>query len=116
MSIKYNLSYLEEISAGDKDFILDMLRDFVINTPETLAEVQSAIDLENYNEIYRIVHRFIPSFDYLGAENIKDVLRNIESNAKSQTNIDQIKISFEQVKNESLILCDCIKQDFSILA
>jgi HPt (histidine-containing phosphotransfer) domain-containing protein len=116
MVVQYNLSYLEEISAGDKDFIADMLRDFVINTPETILEVQSFIDSEQYQEIYKVVHRFIPSFDYVGSDNIKDKLRQIESHAKLNQNINEIRSIFEVIKIESSNLCSLIKQDFNILA
>ena len=116
MNVHYNLSYLEEISAGDKDFIADMLHDFVINTPETILEIQSFIDSGNYEEIYKLVHRFIPSFDYVGSENIKDQLRQIESFAKNSQNINKISSIFDGIKTESSNLCNLIKQDFNILA
>jgi HPt (histidine-containing phosphotransfer) domain-containing protein len=114
--MSYNLNYLEEISAGDKEFIADMLHDFIINTPETLKEVKSKIDVCDYDEIYKIVHRIIPSFDYVGADYIKESLRQIESYSKQRTNIEQIMVLYEKVKIESIELSNLIQKDFKIVA
>jgi hypothetical protein len=116
MDTLYNLNYLYKISDGDEDFIMDMLRDFIVNTPETLSEVKIQIDACNYEEIYKIVHRFIPSFDYVGAECIKDKLRIIETYSRQKEKIEQILKLFDEIKNESIELNNNIKKDFKILA
>lgn len=112
--MSYNLSYLEEISAGDKDFIADMLHDFIVNTPETLLEVKAKIDECDYDEIYKIIHRFIPSFDYVGADYIKESLREIETYSRQKNNIEQINVLYEKVKTESTELSNLIQKDFKI--
>jgi hypothetical protein len=114
MSLQYDLKYLDEISAGDKDFIIDMLHDFVVNTPETLKELKVYIDASNYDEIYKVVHRFIPTYEYVGAEKIKDNLREIEAFTKQNTNIDKICLLYYDVYSESIELCKLIATDYKI--
>jgi hypothetical protein len=110
----YNLDYLEEISAGDKDFIIDMLNDFVNNTPEVLLEIDTCIKSYDWPQLYKTVHKFIPTFEFVGAENIENDLRNLELYSKTQTNLDMISPLIVNIK----VFCDKvireIKNDFKI--
>ena len=115
MAKTYNLEYLEEISAGDKEFIVDMLNDFVTNTPGSLAEMDGYIASENWDELYKTVHRFIPSFEFVGAENVRNNLRIIESCAKNKTNLEKIPQLIEGVKIFCTQVITEIKTDFKIL-
>ena len=110
----YDLEYLEEISGGDKDFIIDMLNDFVVCTPETLAEIDGHIQKADWAELYKTVHRFIPSFDFVGAENIRNNLRILESCAKTQTDIDKIPHLIVGIKSFCQNIITEIKTDFKL--
>ncbi len=94
----YNLEYLEEISSGDKDFVVDMLKDFVNNTPVVLKEIETYIAANNWSQLYKTLHKFIPSFDFIGAENIHNDLRKLEDISKSQKNLDMINPLFNNIK------------------
>lgn len=111
MAKLYNLEYLEEISGGDKDFIADMLNDFVTNAPLSMDEVESCVNQKNWSEVYAIVHRFIPTFEFVGAEEIRSKLRTIESSAKNLTGLELAPSMVEEIKVLLSQLIDSIKND-----
>jgi hypothetical protein len=110
----YNLEYLQEISSGDKEFIKDMLNDFVMNTPGILAEIDSHINSSDWMELYKTLHKFIPTFDFVGAEIIRDDLRNIEHYSKTKTNLELIDPLIVNIKSYCKDVILEIKSDFNI--
>jgi HPt (histidine-containing phosphotransfer) domain-containing protein len=114
MSKLYHLEYLEEISQGDKEFIADMLNDFVANAPATIEEIEKYVKISDWAELYKAVHKFIPSFEFVGAEEIKKALRDVESFSKSLQNTDQIPLLVALVKSQCREVVNEIKTDFKI--
>ena len=111
--MEFNLDYLNEISGGDPEFIKDMLNEFITKTPDTIAEVELTIVQQNHDELYKVIHRFIPTFDFIGASHIISNLRNIESLAKTKGSFDQIVVLFDKVKEQSASLIATLKKEFA---
>ena len=114
MTKLYNLEYLEEISAGDKEFIADMLHDFVTQTPVTLSDIETQINKAEWYELYKIIHKFIPSFEFVGAENIRAELRVVEQYAKTGTDVEKIAPIINNVKGFCFNVIDELKTDFNL--
>jgi HPt (histidine-containing phosphotransfer) domain-containing protein len=110
----YNLEYLEEISSGDSGFIIDMLNDFVKNTPDILSEIDKHINAADWEQLYKSVHKFIPTFEFVGAEKIRNELRNLEQISKSQTNLESIDPLLKNIKSFCNNIILEIKSDFNI--
>ncbi len=110
----YNLRYLEELAAGDNEFMMSMIYDFVTQTPETLNQIALSIDNSDYKNIYSIVHRFIPTLEYIGVSFIVRKFRDIEQLAKSEAEISTIKEIFNQASKETSIIIETLKKDFLI--
>lgn len=108
----YNLEYLKEISGGDKEFIIDMLNEFIINTPATMVEIELQMAVSNWDELHKIVHRFISTFDFIGSEDIIEKLRALESFAKTRTNLEEIPLLVKNIKTFSDNVILEIKSDF----
>jgi HPt (histidine-containing phosphotransfer) domain-containing protein len=114
MAKLYNLDYLNEISEGDKDFILDMLTEFVTNTPETITEIETQVVALQWGELYKTVHKFVSTFDFIGAKDAIIELRKLENFAKTSSNVDQIPNLVEKIKSLSTKVIFEIKTDFKI--
>jgi len=113
MSITYNLEYLNELASGDENFVYDMILEFINSTPESLKQMDSYIKEKKYSELYKIVHRIIPTYEYIGNEELINQLREIEKIAKYQENIENLKTIFNDINNKSHLLIDTLKNDFS---
>lgn len=114
MSKLYNLEYLEEISSGDKGFIVEMLDDFIKNTPKAVNEIEEQVNSSDWPQLYKTVHKFIPSFDFVGAASIRDDLRNLELYSKTQSNLEQIKPLVSNIKLFCNDIILEIKSDFNL--
>jgi hypothetical protein len=114
MSKLYNLEYLEEISSGDQAFVREMLCDFVKNTPDVLKEIDLYTESADWTHIYKTVHKFIPSFDFIGAELIRNDLRSIEHYAKTQENVEKIAPLMHNIKHFCSDVILELKTDFNL--
>jgi HPt (histidine-containing phosphotransfer) domain-containing protein len=110
----YNLDYLNEISSGDPVFIEDMLHDFVVTTPKTIAEIERLTEIEGWEQLYKIVHKFIPSLEFVGAVFIHNDLRNLEHYSKTKENTEQIPQLVSNIKVFCNQIVADIKTDFNL--
>ena len=108
----YNLKYLKEISGGEEEFIVDMLNDFVVNTPITMAEIELQAAVSNWEELHKIAHRFVSTFDFIGADDVIMKLRTLELYCKTGSNLEQIPILVRDIKLFSDKIIVEIKSDF----
>ena len=52
-----DLSYLNEISGGDKEFIDEMINTFLEETPKDLAAIKEHSDSSNWTEVGKTAHK-----------------------------------------------------------
>jgi len=114
MNKLYNLIYLEEISGGDRNFIIEMLKDFVANTPYSIKEIEKLASSKEWDLLYKSVHKFIPSFDFIGAESIKNDLKNLEHYSKTQINLEKIPSLLFNIKDFSYKVIKEIKIEYNL--
>ena len=108
----YNLDYLVEISGGDEAFIEDMLKDFIENAPLSMAELEDCVLAQNWSAAYEVAHRYIPTFEFVGAEAIRKELRNLETHVKLLVNLDTLPAIISNTKQELDKLIEEIKTDY----
>ncbi|MBU2913810.1 MULTISPECIES: Hpt domain-containing protein [Reichenbachiella] len=106
-------SYLYEISDNDRDFIKDMLDTIVKNTPGNLDEIGAAEQGQKWNELARSVHKLKPSLLLLNIASLTDLVKSLESNAKSQAAPATIKKQIAELKEFCDLLVSEIKKDIA---
>lgn len=111
--IEYNLEYLEELAAGDNEFLVSMVSDFIQQTPDTLAQIADAISKADHTLIYQLVHRFIPTLEFMGVVELVRKYRDIEQYAKATSEINLIQESFERARTETNAIIEKLKHDFN---
>ncbi|MEJ5264893.1 MAG: hypothetical protein WHT29_06220 [Bacteroidales bacterium] len=111
--LQYNLEYLEELAAGDNSFLLSMVSDFIHQTPDTLAQIAEAINRSDHELLYQLIHRFIPTIEFMGVSELVRKFRDIEQYAKAKADINLIKNYFEEVQAETFLIIDKLKHDFN---
>jgi PAS domain S-box-containing protein len=75
----YNLSALEEIGRGNKDFVSKMLNLFILQAPLSVQEIKKAFAANDREQLKKVAHRFKPSIDNLNIISIKREIREIEA-------------------------------------
>lgn len=109
-----NLSYLKEIADGSNEFLLEMIAIFLHQTPEYLDQISQAIALEDWQTVAEISHKIRPSFAFIGADDTKEIMAQMEHMARSGQNLTAIAALFAQVQGSSKQLFESllkIKED-----
>ena len=89
MSKITDLSYLEMVSDGDKDFINQVVISFIDNNQEIIDELEAKKQTESWEDMGKLIHKMKPSLEMVGLTPLKEKIIAAESNLKNGTNIDE---------------------------
>jgi HPt (histidine-containing phosphotransfer) domain-containing protein len=92
----YNLEQISALADGNEDFINKMIEVFVTQTPTMLEDIKSGVSEQDWEKVRAASHKLKPSIDMMGISEMSPVVRQIEGNAKTQTNLDE----FPQLSDE----------------
>lgn len=101
MSQTYNLSYLQEVSKGNLEFMLDMIQIFLTRTPETLAVLEQEICSQNWEMVGFYAHKLKATYAYMGMLELKELLIKIEKSAKQLENLHEIPIWYSSIVKQT---------------
>lgn len=93
-----DLSYLNEIAGGDAEFMIDMIDIFMEQTPIYTAQLQTALEQQDWKTVGDVAHKIKPTLAFMGASQAKEQMALIESRARTETDIENIKSDFNEVK------------------
>ncbi|WP_299760545.1 PAS domain S-box protein [uncultured Pontibacter sp.] len=86
----YDLAVLHKIARGNDDFITRTKKLFIETVPVTVADLQLKRDLADWDGVGAAAHKLKSSIDTLKIESLKEVVRQIESEAKTQGDLSRI--------------------------
>ncbi|RZL46971.1 MAG: Hpt domain-containing protein [Pedobacter sp.] len=99
-----DLSYLRDMSGDSAEFMIEMLDAFQKQTPIYMDDLEKAIVAENWKATSECAHKMKPTFYYVGREDARDHMQEIERNAREMRDVKQIPASFAEVKEFVSIL------------
>ncbi|MBB6610354.1 PAS domain S-box protein [Pontibacter sp. Tf4] len=82
----YNLDMLYKISRGNQAFINRTIELFIKTAPQTLAELQQSTQQQDWQRVSETAHKLKSTIDTLRIDQLKQVIRQIEADAKNQAN------------------------------
>jgi len=115
MDKQYSLDYLESISGGDKEFVEDMLKTFIVSVPEELAKIEKYINESNWRKVGEEAHKFGSNLLYLELEDLKQLTLKIESYGLDAQSLDEIPQLFNELKHGCYNIINILKNDFVFL-
>lgn len=106
----YNLEQISTLADGNEEFIGKMVDLFVTQTPEMLENIKTGVAEQDWDKVKAASHKLKPSIDMMGIQEMSPVVRQIEGNAKTRSNLDEfpelsdrfidvINRAMEQMKN-----------------
>lgn len=84
----YDLSQLKEISGGDESFMESILDTFKTEMPQMLNELKAAYSAGDLQTVGQKAHKMKSSIDLMGIADLKQTIRSIEKQGKSNTDDD----------------------------
>jgi HPt (histidine-containing phosphotransfer) domain-containing protein len=89
MSRITDLSYLEMVSDGDKEFITQVVTSFIENNKEIIEGLENGKKEENWEEMGKLIHKMKPSLEMVGLTPLKEKIIQAETNLKNGENIPE---------------------------
>lgn len=79
-----NLSYLNEISDGDNDLVLEIINIFITEVPTYIMMMKDYHQKEYWNELSKLAHKAKASSSIMGMKQLTNELKNLEILAKEK--------------------------------
>jgi CheY-like chemotaxis protein len=110
----YDLKQVEELAAGNKDFILTLINIFLEATPQDSAGLVEACECKNWDKVSKLAHKLKSTVDMLNMTSIKTDIRTIELDAKKEINLDNIRRLVQKVDKIIQTTAQQLKEEFSL--
>ncbi|MDZ7605788.1 MAG: Hpt domain-containing protein [Cyclobacteriaceae bacterium] len=85
-----DLTFLKEMSENDSNFIADLIQSFITQIPKDMENMWFHFKNEEYDDVANLIHKIKPSITFMGIHELKDMVVEIEDNAKKRQ-IDPIE-------------------------
>lgn len=119
ISEQADLSYLQSVCDGDTAFMSEMVSSFINDTPQTLEQLKTEIEKENWEQAGRLAHKIKPSIQLIGLKETYEWLKNMEILSKTDEAAYELPRLLKQVEKNItgnlVILREHLAQNFSEL-
>lgn len=96
----FDLSFLYEIADGSNEFIVESIDMFLLQSPELLQAIESAIAARDWNAVAQAAHKLKSNLGFFGMLTSQALIQDIEMASKSGgADAAQIESKFAQVKS-----------------
>lgn len=86
-----DLSYLNEISDGNNELIVDLVNLFFVQIPEYQNSLNDLYNKKDWYNLGRIAHKAKSAILMVGMKDLAAELKKLEENAKEEKNIHEYK-------------------------
>jgi HPt (histidine-containing phosphotransfer) domain-containing protein len=114
MALHYNLAKVYAISDNDPDFVHQIVKVFVLDTPIDLDQIKIAIEEKNHQKCFECIHKIKPSLDLLSLNIALDEVILIEQWSKSLGKKKEVVELFSSVSDRIEKAIKEIKKDFNL--
>jgi len=111
MEVKLDLSYLENMSGGDKVLMKEMIEIFKEQVPEFVTEMKLSLENKDWKSLASVAHKAKSSIAIIGLNDLTEELKKFENNVIKANEISSFKsfISlFEETCNHAIIQLEMI--------
>lgn len=79
----FDLSYLKSVSGNNETFIKEMVETFVQSIPQSLKDLEKAMEQYDSEKLTRITHQVKPSLTLLGLDSLRETAVTLEGGFKT---------------------------------
>lgn len=98
----FDLSFLEEIADGNKEFLVESIDMFLVQTPEIFGQISRAIASKDWTTTASLAHKVKSNLGFFGMDRIKNEMQEIELGAKAGGLNPDLTAQFESTKKAVL--------------
>ncbi len=102
MDYKYiNVEYLESVSGGDNNIVIELVTLFREQTSEFYDEMKSLLAAKDYYNLSLLAHKAKSSIAIMGMDDLAMMLKTFELQAKEGIETDKYESYIERFKNDT---------------
>ncbi len=106
-----NLTFLNEMSGGNAEFIREFLTLFLNNIPLSVNELEEGLKARDYEKIRTSAHKMKPSLNYVGLKDTYETVANLEKYAKEQIHLEDFPEMITKISDACAIACIELEND-----
>ncbi|WP_168194040.1 PAS domain-containing hybrid sensor histidine kinase/response regulator [Pontibacter sp. SGAir0037] len=110
----YDLALVYSMARGNEDIVTKTKELFVNSVPKTVAAMEQHQRSGNWKGVSSSAHELKSIIDLTGISSLKDVIREIERDAKEETNLSDIEAKIQQVTAIAMQVVKQLKTDLAI--
>lgn len=99
-----DLSYLSDMSGDSAEFMIEMIDMFKSQTPLYIADLEASIIAQDWEKTAGYAHKIKPTLSYVGREDARGHLQNIENNARQLKDLADMPKAFQEFSDFVTIL------------
>jgi HPt (histidine-containing phosphotransfer) domain-containing protein len=98
MNSDLDLSYLEEVTGGSSEMIVEMLQLFINDTPDQLSNIESGVKEADWDAVRAEAHKLKPTFQYVGMDDTHLLVAEVETKARNREQLERIPELVDSIK------------------
>jgi len=95
-----DLSYLSDIAGGSEEFMIDMIDIFIEQTPLYFEQLEQAVNSSDWKSVGDVAHKIKPTLAFMGINEAKDIMAEIERKARTSDNVSEIPAMFVEIQGK----------------
>jgi HPt (histidine-containing phosphotransfer) domain-containing protein len=115
--MKIDLSYLREMSGGNKELVLEMISIFKSQVVEFTTNMNQLLNDKQYEQLGKLAHKAKSSVSIMGLEELATQLKDLENSTQQGKNMDtysKIVDDFEKDTSEAVKELDMVVQNIEL--
>ncbi|MCC6601227.1 MAG: Hpt domain-containing protein [Crocinitomicaceae bacterium] len=97
-SLRYDLSYLNQVFQGNKEMVNNIISLFLQQVPEYIKEMEDCVKKNEPLSLHPLAHKAKSSVSMLGIRDMESDILKIEQDSKNLRNLDQLPTLVYRVK------------------
>jgi HPt (histidine-containing phosphotransfer) domain-containing protein len=106
-----DLKYLKELSSGSKEFEIEMIDMYLLQTPDLVSQIKNAFSQKDFLKVKSLSHKLKSAVIIFGAKELHEKLGEIEELAVDENNLDQISELIKIVEEQSILTVDQLSKE-----
>ena len=105
-----NLTYLNDMSGGNKEIMNEMISIFISQVSEFATEMKQLNNNKEYLKLGNLAHKAKSSISIMGMENLATELKKFELQAKAEKDVDKYDKFIDHFKELCNLAIDELKE------
>jgi HPt (histidine-containing phosphotransfer) domain-containing protein len=101
--MKTDLTYLKNMSAGNKDLVVEMINIFKTQVAEFNLGMKELYNNKEYEQLGRLAHKAKSSISIMGLEDLAKDLKTFENLAKAGEEVEKYPVFINKFKEETSV-------------